>query len=231
MKYSFKQQDLSNWKGRVTESLTRSYIRDVLSPKLKKEGWDEILFLQDIHLRIPARPLEELPSYKQRFYRDKFMSIKVILLSKGVYPDQEFLDKCEKVNGILEHLPDGFLLKLRKTGEMKQMKDLISDIGIGEWRWKWGNWFEEIDEIGFSTREVDETTEIPIVTGEIEIVEVKSDKGRLGKVQREGYTNLVRYGYPLRLFHVSIVSFDRNHFEIKEKLIRTVNEVEEPRPC
>ena len=49
MKYSFKQQDMNNWKGRITESLTRFYIRDVLCPKLEKEGWFKVLFLPSIH--------------------------------------------------------------------------------------------------------------------------------------------------------------------------------------
>ena len=74
--------------------------------------------------------------------------------------------------------------------------------------------------------EVDETTEIPIVMGEIEIVEVKSNKGRLSRVQKEEHGNLVKNGYPLRLFHVSIVSFAKNRFEVKEKLLRTIAEIE-----
>jgi len=226
VKYSFKQQDMNNWKGRITESLTRFYIRDVLCPKLEKEGWFKVLFLPSIPLLIPSRPIEELSASKRDFYRDKYISLRTILLGKGIYPSQEFLEKCGRVNDFLKHLSDGILLKFRKTGEMKQMRDLISEIGTGEWRYKWGNKFEESDEIRFSTKEVEETTEIPIVNGEIEVVEVKSDKGKLSKVQKEDYSNLVKNGYPLRLFHVSIVSFDKNHFEVKEKLLRTINEVE-----
>lgn len=225
MKYSFKQEELNNWKGHITESLTRFYIRDILTPKLEKEGWDKVIYLKSIHLRIPARPLEELGPSKRDFYRDKFINTKVLLLSEGIYPTQEFSDKCEKVNELLNHLSDGFLLKFKKTGEMKRMKDIVLDVGIGEWRWKWGNRFEETDETRFSTREVDLTTKFPIVRGEIEIVEVKSNKGRLSKVQKEEYANLVKNGYPLRLFHVSIVSSAKNHFEVKEKLLRTINEV------
>ena len=122
MKYSFKQQDLNNWKGRITESLTRFYIRDVLAPKLEQEGWDKVLFLQSIPLRIPARPLEELSTGKQGLYHDKYKDIKIRLLSEDIYPTQEFLEKCDKINSLLEHSPDGFLLKLKKTGEKKQMK-------------------------------------------------------------------------------------------------------------
>lgn len=225
LKFSFKRQDMNNWKGHITESLTRFYIRDVLCPKLEKEGWFKVLFLPSIPLRIPSRPTEELSASLRASYRDKYLSLRTILLSKGIYPSQEFLEKCGRVNDFLKHASDGILFKLRKTGEMKQMRDLISELGRGEWSYKWRNEFEESDEIRFSTKEVDEATEIPIVNGEIEVVEVKSDKGKLSKVQKEDYSNLVKNGYPLRLFHVSIVSFDKNHFEVKEKLVRTINEV------
>ena len=62
---------------------------------------------------------------------------------------------------------------------------------------------------------------------EIEIIEVKTDRGRLSRVQKDEYAKLVKNGYPLRLFHVGIVSFDNDNFEVKHKLVRDVNEVEE----
>jgi len=227
VKYSFKQQDMNNWKGRITESLTRFYIRDVLCPKLEKEGWFKVLFLPSIPLLIPSRPIEELSASKRDFYRDKYRSIRIILLDKGIYPSQEFLDKCEKVNDLLKHLSDGFLLKFRKTGEkMKPMKELVSGLeGARRSKWIWSDGWDKYEYFTHEV-EVDETTEISIVTGEIEIVEVKFNKGMLSRVQKEEYGNLVKNGYPLRLFHVSIVSFAKNHFEVKEKLLRTVKEVE-----
>jgi hypothetical protein len=59
----------------------------------------------------------------------------------------------------------------------------------------------------------------PVVEGEIEIVEVKSGTARLASNQIKSYTDVLRKGYPLRYFHVEIISFERNQFEIKEKLI------------
>ena len=227
MKYSLKQQDLNNWKGHITENLTRCYIRDVLVPKLEKEGWDKVIFMQNIPMRIHTRPLGELSSDKQEYYHDKFMNIKIILLSKEVYPTQELLEMCEQVNSFLKHIPDGFLFKLKRIGKMMQMKDIVSEVGISRWFWKWENQYEKIDEVQFSTEKVDYSKEFPVVTGEIETVEVKSDKGELSRIQKDEYANLVKNGYPLRLFHVEIVSFDNNHFEVKQKLIRTVNEVRE----
>jgi len=206
---------MNNWKGRITESLTRFYIRDVLAPKLEKEGWFKVLYLRDIPSRTPSDTTNK--------YSSNILSrLRLVnFLNNGVYPSQELLDKCEKVNGLLEHSPDGFLLKLKRTGEMKPMKELISELGRGKWKWS-----DEGGECEFSTIEADETIEIPTVNGEIEVVEVKSDKGKLSTVQKEEYSNLVKNGCPLRLFHVSIVSFDKNHFEVKQKLLRSVKEVE-----
>ena len=194
---------------------------------MEKEGWDKVLFSQNIPIRIPARPQEELPSHKQEYYSDRFRDIKIILLSKEVYPTQELLEMCEQVNSLLKHIPDGFLFKLKGIGQVKPMKDIVSEVGVSEWRWTWKNDYEKINEIKFSTKQLDDSKETPIVTGEIETIEVKSDKGRLSSVQKDDYINLVKNGYPLRLFHVEIVSFDNNHFEVKQKLMRTVNEVRE----
>jgi hypothetical protein len=72
---------------------------------------------------------------------------------------------------------------------------------------------------------VDESAEVPIFSGEIEVVEVKSGKGRLTKVQRDEYSNLVKTGFPLRLIRVSIVSFAKNHFEVEDKLLGTTTGV------
>ena len=207
---------MSVWKGRITESLARFYIRDVLCPKLEKEGWFKVLFFLDI----------SASKHDYHEYRDKYRSIRIILLDKGIYPSQEFLDKCEKVNDLLKQMSDGFLLKFRKTGEkMKPMKELVSGLeGARRLKWIWSDGWDKYEYFTHEV-EVDETTEIPIVTGEIEIVEVKSNKGILSKVQKEDYSNLVKNGFPLRLLHVSIVSFAKNHFEVKEKLLRTINEV------
>ena len=64
-----------------------------------------------------------------------------------------------------------------------------------------------------------------MVNGEIEVVEIKSDKGFLAQNQIRSYVNVVKNGYTLRLFHVKIVSFKGNQFEIREKIIRDPNEI------
>ena len=64
-----------------------------------------------------------------------------------------------------------------------------------------------------------------MVNGEIEVVEIKSDKGFLAQNQIRSYVNVVKNGYTLRLFNIKIVSFKWNQFEIREKIIRDPNEI------
>lgn len=360
MRYSFKRQVYINWKGQITESLTKYYVKDVLVPKLEKEGWDKVLFhrispfmrmqelkeiypievaIVDFSSRLdsfskilpegykilshpsksryffilnksgqstliysweivrPVTPRKSASLIDKLHYKRKKIDNKVLLarkfsvktkklasevknlalveaepskpqadvegnigdhlllslllkklrsppslqiserkwqrkltrkyryvvmdfLSERIYPNQELLRRYERINDILKHSPDGFLLKLRNTGEVKLMKEAVSELGEGSWKLSTRNGESE-----FSTEEADETMEIPIVNGEIEVVEVKSDKGKLTKAQKEEYSNLVRNGYPLRLIHVSIISFVKNQFEVNQKLFRTVTEI------
>jgi hypothetical protein len=226
MKYSFKQRDMHNlkkckrlmnedvkkWKGGVTESLAKCYIRDVLTPRLKEEGWFKVIFLKNIplYLLMEAIPVygqnylslssefarrspNELTINQRNFLRDKFGTIKSRFEEKNVRPCQELLDSFEKLCVLLNHTPDGFLVKTNKIGTET----------IAEGRRK-----------------------IPVVDGEIEVIEVKADKAKMNRAQKDQYSILAKNGYPLRLFHVSIVSIDDNNFEVKEKLLTTVEEIE-----
>jgi hypothetical protein len=226
MKYSFKQRDMRNlikckrlinedakkWKGEVTESLAKCYIRDILIPSLKQEGWFKAIFLENIPLYllmdvIPAygqnylslsseltkRLPKELTQNQRNFLRDKFGLIKSLFHKKNIHPCQELLSNFEELCILLNNTPDGFLVKTNKIGT------------------------ETIAE---------EKRKIPIVNGKIEVIEVKADKGKLTRAQKDQYLTLVKNGYPLRLFHVSIVSIDDNNFEVEEKLLTTVKEIE-----
>jgi len=186
--------------------------------KVEGEIGDQLLIsllLKEFHSPSQISERELLRARNAR----KHKGLLIFFLSKGVYPNPDLLDKCGRIGNLLEHQPDGFLFKLSKTG-VKLMKDIISEIGEGGWQRRFGDELEE-----FSTQGIDEFTAIPIVSGEIEIVEIKSDKGKLSKAQKTEYSNLVSNGFPLRLFHVRMISFVENHFEIEEKLLRTTAEV------
>jgi len=215
MKYSFKQRDmrsLKKWKGEVTESLVKCYIKDILIPRFKEEGWFRVLFLVNIPMYlfmdyIPAygqnylslsselakRLPKDLTHNQLNFLRDKFGLIKTLFHEKNIHPCQELLKNFEKLCILLNNAPDGFLIKTNKIGS------------------------ETIAE---------KKRKIPIVDGEIEVIEVKADKGKLNRAQKDQYSTLVKNGYPLHLFHVSIISVGGNSFEVKDKLLTTVEEIE-----
>ena len=226
MKYSFKQRDMRSlkkckslinedvkkWKGGVTESLVKCYIRDILIPRFKEEGWFKVLFLENIPLylfmdvipvygqsylslssELAKRLPKELYQNQRDFLRDRFGLIKSLFHEKNIHPCQELLNNFEKLCILLNNTPDGFLVKTNKIGT------------------------ETIAE---------ESRKIPIVDGEIEVIEVKADKGKLNRAQKDQYSTLVKNGYPLHLFHVSIISVEGNNFEVKDKLLTTVEEIE-----
>jgi len=58
-----------------------------------------------------------------------------------------------------------------------------------------------------------------MVSGEIEIVEVKYGKSILPPEQKRSYTNVVSGGHRIRFFNVIMRSLDRNDFELAEKVI------------
>lgn len=66
---------------------------------------------------------------------------------------------------------------------------------------------------------------VPITDGEIEIIEVKSGKSFIPPYQLANYRTAVENGYFLRFFRVNIISFERNQFEIEEKLVRNSTEL------
>ena len=62
--------------------------------------------------------------------------------------------------------------------------------------------------------------------GEIEVVEVKTGKAIIPSYQMANYRKVLEEGYFLRFFHVNIISFEKNEFEIEEKLVTTPEELE-----
>ena len=62
--------------------------------------------------------------------------------------------------------------------------------------------------------------------GEIEVVEVKTGKAIVPSHQMINYREVLDEKYALHFFHVNIISFEKNEFEIEEKLVTTSEELE-----
>ena len=244
MKFSLSPKELNNWKARITERLIEYYFEQNLIPKLKQEeGWDTLLVIS-----CPWFTTEG--SSFQLEFNEIFQLERLVFLSNGLLPRAELLSNFDELTRTLRNVPDGFLVKLKKTGESKSLKDGMAEMGLRKsLRVSHGNilmksrfeleleqkhYFKTLNEHGyaiekflrFDVEKHDENEQFLVVDGEIEVIEVKAGKGFIPPSQKESYRAILEKGYSLRYFHVDIVSFERNHFEIEEKLIRNPNELE-----
>jgi hypothetical protein len=230
IKFSFARNELNNWKAKITERLAELYMAQSLMPKLKiEDGWDLVICLTSPWFTT-SKDEELMPwlSYqKQTFF-----------VSNNLIPTTKLLRDFKDITRTLSNVPDGFLFKLKKTGESKILRD-VKEMRLnfaGDFRIGSGYHNpQELMEKGYVLQDESDFTSdayrkmmyqsFPVVEGEIEIVEVKSGTARLASNQVKSYTDVLRKGYPLRYLHVEIISFEKNQFEIKEKLITSPREL------
>jgi len=234
MKFGLHPNELNVWKGRITERVAMTYFEDILIPFLKeKEGWTDI-FKADLSCPINRiekelikgnkKVIEGMEDYQQSWYLDQPRNIISELLknflSRCIYPNEEFLNSCIKLLLILEVATDGIIFKTRKINETIKKGKAISQINKNYYAsdLRTGNQINFFDE-------KDLPEQIPLVTGEIEILEVKSGNACIPYHQIEDYQRAIENGFYLRYFHVGIITFRGNSFEIKEKLITNPREV------
>ena len=278
MRYSFTNGALNNVKGHISEHLVKQYIEGEIIPSLKKVGWDYAYFRRNLE-GFFNRDDDTQPFYTSNGY---------ILFNR------ELIACLRKLDALIGHehkpdvfIPDGFLIKLKKTGEMDtpiaianeaavsaaflyQMKSknttlelemkcptcgllnmvkvetIVTKSALKPW-YKFTHFkplmvtkckecrkliAEPKDEIPRHqpkdlgpTQIEKQIDKLAVVTGEIEIIEVKSDKAHLQACQRKNYIELVNNGFVLRIFRVKIVSFAENNFEITETIVKNANEI------
>jgi len=199
LEYRFKSLELSILKGVIGEHLARSFIRNTLAPKLEEEEkWDHVVFSRNDYKQSHRAWNEKLFSY-DRFREDFY--------SHGFYADRQLLSKYAMVAGVLAHnhcTPGGLLLKLQDTGHKRRME---KDVRPSNTRLR-----------RRSSKKRREVSKLPVVKGDLEIVEIKCGRSaKLMKKQKETYNNLIWKGVPLRMVEVRIVSFDRNKFLVQER--------------
>jgi len=98
----------------------------------------------------------------------------------------------------------GLLLKLRKTGKTRKLKEKycpkVASLRI-----------DALHKHG-------DVLEFPVVEGELEIMEIKCGRqAKLVSKQKETYNDLIAKGVPLRMIKVIIVSFDDNEFLVVDR--------------
>lgn len=207
MKYSLHWTDINRFKGKITEMLVRRYIEKVLVNALKEEGWDQIIFTPNAWFGDEIEQNKNRPEHMQIFWKFE----EELFVRNSLCPTKELLKSFKRLASLLENTPDGFLAKLRKTTQTKQLKDTFKDLGLKNRGWSSDHEDKEL---------------LPIVEGEIEIVEIKTGKAIIPSHQMISYRKVLDEKYALRFFHVNIISFEKNEFEIEEKLVTTPEELE-----
>ncbi len=198
MQYRFKHLEYSGLKGIIGEQLARSFVRSDLAPKLmREEGWDHVVLSRNDYKRHAWTWNTKL------FKHDHFIEDFII---HGFFANIKLLSKYTTAIGVLEQnhcTPDGILLKLKENGKTRSLKQHVRTPLIAKLR------------IGDSVRH--ENSRLPMVGGDLEIVEIKCGRNaKLMDKQRRTYNDLIAKDVPLRMIKVRIVSFDLNKFLVEE---------------
>lgn len=193
-------------RGRLGEKMVECYINDDLIPSLKKtEGWTDIIYTKALMKATYTQDFQDFIKFEEEKQTR-------LILSNEFYPTKDFADYFNKLIDSLSNTADGFLIKMKRRGTFKTVKeaieeyDLASKIQLEDLQ---GNLLLQLP---------NEDEKLPVVNGEIEVVEVKTGVGN--RLQVNSYRNSVANGYPLRLFKI-----DLKESSILEKVIINPNEV------
>ena len=197
MQYRFRHLEYSGLKGIIGEQLARSFVRNKLAPALvKEEGWDHVILSKNDYKQHAWTWNTKLFDFD--CFREDFVKY-------GFYASMKLLSRYAAAIGALEQnhcTPDGILLKLKETGKTKRLREGACSSAV---------------RLSLDSRKDGNALKLPVVDGDIEIVEIKCGRNaRLMDRQREAYNNLIAMNVPLRLIRVKIVSFDLNRFLVEE---------------
>ena len=145
---------------------------------------------------------------------DKIM---LYYLLKGVIPDKKLFAKTLGLLLLLNVWTDGFLIKMKKTNKVFKTKELISMINYNELTLP-----IRVHNMLKRHKFPKETYQ---VSGEIEFIEIKSNKAFIPTHQIDNYLELIEAGYKMRYFQVDTNSFQKNIFDIDEKILNDINDL------
>lgn len=195
--------------GRIGENIVESHINDILIPKIRKRGWDDVIYTRLTWFR----GWEPIQKFEIRF-----------LIYNEFFPTRKFLNAFKKLTGLLENAPDGFLIKLKRTGKFKLLKEALRESSLENDSWSVKTLAPK-KEYRFNASEHDENEVLPVVEGEIEVIEVKTGKAFIMPHQAKSYRNILKNGYKVCFYKVSIISSKKNQFEIEEKILKKVDDL------
>ncbi len=193
--------------GHRGEELVENYIRHNLIPTLQnKDAWTDIIYTGAWFKSTHSS------TYPEAFIKfEEEQEVRELLLD-GFYPTPEFLNYFKKLTISLSNVPDGFLIKMKRTGIKRKVKEAIKEYDIT-------SNIQVHDRYGNQLYVLPNAEQmLPVVDGKIEVVEVKTGAGN--QLQVNSYRNAVANGYPLRLFKV-----DLKALSIFEKVIVDPKEI------
>lgn len=163
---------------------------------VEEEDWDHVVLSRNDYKQHARSWNKKL--FKYDYFRDDF-------IVHGFIAGRKLLSKYATAVGILEKnhcTPDGLLLKLKENGNIKRIRENASP---------------SIARMRINSRKQGKFLELPMVEGDLEIIEIKCGRNaKLRDKQKETYNSLIAKNVPLRLIKVRIVSFDRNRFLVEE---------------
>ena len=154
MDYRFKTLEKNILKGVIGEHLARSFIRNILAPRLvKEEGWYHVILSKNNYR-------QHLNTWNEKLF--SFDGFREDFIVHGFYANRKLLTKYADVVGVLlqNHCtPDGLLMKLRKTEQTRKLKESecpkVASLRID------------------ASHKHGDILKFPVVYGELEIVEIK----------------------------------------------------------
>lgn len=196
MKYSFNPKEFIHWKARITERIAEHYISDIVISKLKKAGWNHVFLVPGWSNKLVTRQPRNFLEVESRFY-----------ISCGS------LVRLDPEKALRKFFSDNFLSPsdelLKRFQKLHELLETHPDFFL----------------IKVKRTQARRKEEISVVDGEIEVVEVKSDKTPLPPHQKRSYGKIIREGYVLRFINVDTISFEENEFEIEEKLLTSPDDL------
>jgi hypothetical protein len=152
-------------RGRLGEKLVESYINDDLIPSLKKtEGWTDIIYTIAWFKATYSQDFQDFIKFEEEKQT-------ILLLANGFYPTKEFADYFNKLIDSLSNTPDGFLIKMKRNGAFRKVKEAIEEYNLTS-----KIQLEDFD--GNQLLQLPcEDEKLPVVDGKIEVVEVKTGVG------------------------------------------------------
>jgi hypothetical protein len=159
---------------------------------------------------------EDWEKHIASYIKNKIMLYYIL---NGVIPDEELAVKTLELLLSLKVWTDGFLFKLKKSKKLFETEKLISKINYHRMMIP-STLHDMLKTYKFPKK-------IPQASGKIEFIEVKSNKAIIKRHQINNYKEIIETGYKMRYFHVEIISFKQNIFDINEKVLNDISDLKE----